>query len=176
MASPGWIYLRIMPQHGYCFGKTNNPKRRDSEYRKENPTIKTVYNFLVHDMDEVEQELMRLTKHLRVQTNSKEWIRLGEESKAIVDGVRKRHECMTRNEWIAQAQQEEKAKKQELERRREQERRREEEQRRISATTGQSPPVQPVRPPPKPCPYCRFSAKWVPMRGYHCARCHSTFH
>lgn len=176
MASPGWIYLRIMPQHGYCFGKTNNPKRRDSEYRKENPTIKTVYTFLVHDMDEVEQELMRLTTHLRVQTNSKEWIRLGEESKAIVDGVRKRHECMPHNEWIARTQQEEAAKKQDAERRLEQERRRQEEQRRVSATTGQSPPIRPAGPRPKRCPYCRLPTNWVPTFGYYCQRCARLFH
>ena len=99
MENSGWIYLRVDDGRAYCFGKTDSPSRRDSEYRKENPWIKKVYDFFVEDMHAVEAELAERTKSHRVLENSKEWIRLCEEAREIVDEVREQYGLMTYAEW-----------------------------------------------------------------------------
>lgn len=99
MENSGWIYLRVHKDEGYCFGKTDNPDRRDSEYRKENPFIRKVYDFFVTDMIVVESELINRTKSLRLFPNSKEWIRFCDEAKEIVDEIRKEYALMTYQEW-----------------------------------------------------------------------------
>jgi hypothetical protein len=73
--SEGYIYLRRQVGHGYCFGKTSNEKRRDSQYRKENPFLKKVDCFYTADMDAAEQELIAKTQSFRLLSNSKEWVR-----------------------------------------------------------------------------------------------------
>lgn len=99
MENGGWIYFRVDEGRGFCFGKTDDPTRRDAEYRKENPWIRKVYDFYVADMHAVEQELITLTAGVRLLANSKEWIRLCEESRRIVDEVRKKHALMTHEQW-----------------------------------------------------------------------------
>lgn len=99
MENSGWIYLRVDGERGYCFGKTDSPDRRDSEYRKENPFIKKIYDFFVADMIAVESELIKRTAHLRLFSNSKEWIHFCDEARQIVDEVRKQHALMTHGEW-----------------------------------------------------------------------------
>jgi tRNA(Ile2) C34 agmatinyltransferase TiaS len=99
MENSGWIYFRIVPGQGYCFGKTDNPTRRDSEYRKENPWVEKIYDFFVEDMHAVEAELVERTKEFRLLENSKEWIRLCDEAREIVDGVREQYALMTYAEW-----------------------------------------------------------------------------
>jgi hypothetical protein len=99
MENSGWIYLRVHKDEAYCFGKTDNPDRRDSEYRKENPFIKKVYDFFVADMVAVESELIQRTASLRLFPNSKEWIRFCDEARQIVDEVRKQYALMTHDQW-----------------------------------------------------------------------------
>lgn len=66
MSDKGWVYLRCVEGQGYCIGKTNNIKRRDQEYRKENPWIKNVDAYEVEDMSAVETELIREIKRRRL--------------------------------------------------------------------------------------------------------------
>lgn len=60
MSERGWIYLRVDKDRGYCIGQTNSLKRRDKEYRKENPWIKKVDAYEVEDTDQVEATLIQL--------------------------------------------------------------------------------------------------------------------
>jgi hypothetical protein len=99
MENSGWIYFRVDEGRGYCFGKTDSPSRRDSEYRKENPWIEKIYDFFVEDMHAVEAELVERTKEIRLLENSKEWIRLCDEAREILDAVRKQYALMTHAEW-----------------------------------------------------------------------------
>jgi hypothetical protein len=99
MGNGGWIYFRVVEGRGYCFGKTDSPSRRDSEYRKENPWIEKIYDFFVEDMHAVEEELIERTKDLRLLENSREWLRLCDEAKEIMDGIRKKYALMTHSEW-----------------------------------------------------------------------------
>jgi phage/plasmid-associated DNA primase len=99
MENSGWIYFRVVEGRGYCFGKTDSPSRRDSEYRKENPWVEKIYDFFVENMHAVEAELVERTKELRLLENSKEWIRLCDEAREIVDSVREQYALMTYAEW-----------------------------------------------------------------------------
>ena len=99
MSNQGWIYFRKDPGRAYCFGKTTDIKRRDQEYSKENPAIEKVYHFKVQDMDTVEQHIINRTEHLRAYPQSKEWIKLCDESRAIVDEVRRVYGITTGAEW-----------------------------------------------------------------------------
>lgn len=99
MENSGWIYFRVVEGRGYCFGKTDSPSRRDSEYRKENPWVEKIYDFFVEDMHAVEAELVDRTKELRLLENSREWIRLCDEAREIVDAVREKYALMTHAEW-----------------------------------------------------------------------------
>lgn len=72
--SEGYIYLRRQTGHGYCFGKTNDIARRDREYRKENPWIKNVSHFFTHDMTAAENWIANASAHLRLFSNSREWL------------------------------------------------------------------------------------------------------
>jgi hypothetical protein len=99
MNNQGWIYFRKDPGRAYCFGKTTDIKRRDQEYSKENPAIEKVYHFKVQDMDTVEQHIIKETEHLRAYPQSKEWIKLCDESRVIVDEVRRVYGITTGAEW-----------------------------------------------------------------------------
>lgn len=99
MENSGWIYFRVVEGRGYCFGKTDNRSRRDSEYRKENPWVEKVYDFFVADMHAVEAEIIRRTRHLRLLENSKEWIQLCDEAREIMNGVREQYALMSYAEW-----------------------------------------------------------------------------
>jgi len=99
MARRGWIYFREDAGRGYCFGKTENPTRRDAEYSKENPFIKKLGAFEVGDIDAVERELIQLTAHLRLFTNSKEWLRLSTEVIDIFTAIRNRYALLTHEDW-----------------------------------------------------------------------------
>jgi hypothetical protein len=99
MARRGWIYLREDNGRGYCFGKTEDPTRRDAEYSKENPFIKRLDAFEANDMDAAEQLLIELTSHLRLLENSKEWVRYVPEVLEIFEGVRRSHALMTYEQW-----------------------------------------------------------------------------
>jgi hypothetical protein len=94
----GWIYFREDAGRGYCFGKTANPARRDAEYSKENPFIKKLGAFEVGDIDAVEQELILLTAHLRLRSNSKEWLRYSKEVLEIFTAIRERYALLTHAE------------------------------------------------------------------------------
>ena len=76
MAQEGWIYLKLQPQFGYCFGKTGNKTQRDRAYSKENPSIVSVDSFACRDIDAAEQWLIRMTAGIRLLSNSKEWVHL----------------------------------------------------------------------------------------------------
>jgi hypothetical protein len=106
MENGGWIYFRVDDGRGYCFGKTDDPSRRDAEYRKENPWIKKVYDFYVANMDAVERELIALTAEVRLLDNSKEWITHCEESRRIVDRVRRKYALLTFEQWLQIAKEE----------------------------------------------------------------------
>lgn len=139
MENSGWIYLRVDEGRGFCFGKTDNPSRRDKEYRKENPFIKKVYEFFVADMVEVELELIKRTAKVRLFKNSKEWIRLCEESLKIVDDVRKQYAWMTLEQWQRVFAEEEA-------RRKEEDRLREQTQSAHAALTAAEPTTKPAGP------------------------------
>lgn len=99
MERRGWIYLRVVESKGYCIGKTADITRRDAEYSKENPFLETVCVFEVYDMHKVERILINRTAHLRLRSNSKEWLQHSGEVVAIVEKVRRKYALMTYAEW-----------------------------------------------------------------------------
>jgi hypothetical protein len=87
----GWIYLRHDPGRAYCFGKTNSIKRRDKEYRKENPFVVKIDAFFTSNMSAAEDALILLTSHIRLRGNSREWIKHTNEMLTIWRKVKARH-------------------------------------------------------------------------------------
>jgi len=169
MGRRGWIYLRVDRHRGYCFGKTEDPNRRDNEYRKENPFLDKVFDFEVRDMDAVEQEIISLTAHLRLLSNSKEWLKLSDEVVVIVSSVRRKHAIMTEEEWRRQQEEKWRVENERLENlvKIEQQRRRE------------AAKVVPVGA-KKRCPRCGRSAGLhqgaVYRNVYECRHCRIHFH
>jgi hypothetical protein len=164
MARRGWIYLREDSGRGYCFGKTEDPNRRDAEYSKENPFIKRLDAFEADDMDAAEQAIIELTSHLRLLENSKEWLRCEQEVLAIFDRVRKTYALMTYEQW---------------EQIREREERDTRERQEVDAegkdVTTCAPQCTSPRVPP--CPLCGFTDKVSVWQGqaYSCSRCSKIF-
>ncbi len=189
MENGGWIYFRVDEGRGYCFGKTDSPSRRDSEYRKENPWVKKLYDFFVEDMHAVEAELVERTKALRLLENSKEWLRLSDEVREIVDSVRKQYALMTHAEWdrIRTEKERESAAKERVEREQEEEWRRKyqarldmqkqraDEERRASevlrlAQEHESRMRAALS--PRPCPACGMPMSYnAACTGYKCPKC-----
>ena len=95
--SQGWIYLKKMTDHNgnataYCFGKTSNFKRRDKEYRKENPFIVHLEDFETKYMRAAEGALISASRRQQwlLRGNSDEWIKpeYFREFKSIWDRVK----------------------------------------------------------------------------------------
>jgi hypothetical protein len=169
MGRRGWIYLRVDRHRGYCFGKTEDPNRRDNEYRKENPFLDKVFDFEVRDMDAVEKEIIFLTAHLRLLSNSKEWLKLSDEVVDIVCTVRRKHAIMTEEEWRRQENEKRRVEKERIENLA----RIEQQQQRNAAKSSHIGKA-------KPCPGCRRSIRPHPgaiyRNVYVCRHCQIRFH
>ena len=82
-ADKGFIYLRKMVDlngnvQAYCFGKTNNIGRRDSEYKKESADfIKNITYFATDVQTVAENFIIEHTKSMRLSSDPKrkEWVK-----------------------------------------------------------------------------------------------------
>ncbi len=161
MARRGWIYLRVVDGKGYCIGKTEDIARRDAEYTKENPFVQTVCTFEVTDIDKVERILISRTSHLRLLSNSREWLHHTDEVVAIVAQVRKRFALMTYAEW------------RELVRQRKERRLQQQgvEQVNTEQKTSTEQQPMPVATTLNQCPHCVTSGVSPYLDGYICRKC-----
>jgi hypothetical protein len=177
MENSGWIYFRVVEGRGYCFGKTDNPSRRDSEYRKENPWVEKIYDFFVEDMHAVEAELVERTKGVRLLENSKEWIRLCDEAREIVDSVREQYALMTHAEWDRirtekKAAQENSEREQAEQWQRQQEAAAERQRAEVHRLRQEAEMRARVALLTKPCPSCAKPMSYdAATTGYRCRRC-----